>query len=92
METFLPQISQKKDTKEKKVVTTKDYLKSLKTFQPQNIIQNQKLKQGVSMANLSFKSRSIVLAASFTHAAYKTQRRARSSSKITQVPRPGNAR
>ena len=44
------------------------------------------------MATLSFNTRSIVLAASITHVAYTLQRRARSSSKIAQVPHAWNAR
>ena len=46
MGTSLPQFPQKKDSTEKKVVSTKADLKSLKTFELQNVIQTQKLKHG----------------------------------------------
>ena len=44
MGTFLPQSPQKKDSKEKKVVTPKSDLKSLKTLEPHQGIQNHKSK------------------------------------------------
>lgn len=44
MGSFLSQIPQKKHIKERKVVTAIADLKSLKTFEPQNVSQNQKCK------------------------------------------------